>query len=122
MWRAAITAWLLAGAVGCSTKPVAVLPYDGPPVTAAAFSADGGRLVSGSSDGFVRVWDVAGRRELARWRAFDTPTRDRLAVWAVAISPDGRYVAFAVTGFGAQLWEWGAPAPPAPLPGPAPVA
>lgn len=99
-----VGALLVCLATGCSTKPLAVLPYDGPHVTAAAFSGDGSRLVSGSSDGFLRIWDVPGGRELARWRAFHALQREPLRVTVAAMSPDGQYAAFAVTGSNVYLW------------------
>ncbi len=48
-----------------------------------AFSADGGRLVSGGDDGSVRVWDAAGGEELLRLDGHAG------GVWAVAFSADG---------------------------------
>jgi WD40 repeat protein len=48
-----------------------------------AFSPDGGRLVSGSQDGWARVWDAAVGQELLRL------THHRGGVLGVAFSPDG---------------------------------
>lgn len=55
-------------------------------VHSVVFSADGGRLLTASSDHTARVWDLRGRREVARFRH---PRR----VYAAAFSPDGSQVA-----------------------------
>jgi WD40 repeat protein/serine/threonine protein kinase len=57
--------------------------------TAAAFSADGAYLVTGSSDGTARVWSTAMGTLLATSEDHDE------VVQAVAISPDGRLAASA---------------------------
>ncbi len=57
------------------------------PVTSVAFSADGQRLLSGSADGTMRLWDVKKRQQL------DGPflvSRDEF-VWSVAFTPAGRH-------------------------------
>jgi hypothetical protein len=52
-------------------------------VWAAAFSPDGGRIVSGAADGTVRVWDAASGAELLVLRGHES------VVSAAAFSPDG---------------------------------
>jgi WD40 repeat protein len=49
------------------SRPRAVLRGHTDEVQAVAFSPDGKRLVSGSKDGTVRIWDLASLQELARW-------------------------------------------------------
>jgi WD40 repeat protein len=69
-------------------------------VNCAVFSPDGRRVVSGSSDGTVRAWDVAGGKQL--WKA-ELPGKP--IVSCVTVSPDGRT---ALTGDNAptiRLWD-----------------
>jgi eukaryotic-like serine/threonine-protein kinase len=86
---------------GCDGTPVLVdattgTPYELPDATgqAFAFSADGARLATGSTDGAVLIWDVATR----------TSTRIPAAQrgHAAAFSPDGRWIAITTDG-GAAL-------------------
>jgi WD40 repeat protein len=58
-----------------------------------AFSADGGRLVSGGDDGSVRVWDATGGDELLVLHALDGGEHAALA--------GGR-----VTSCSAGAWRW----------------
>lgn len=68
-------------------------------VAGLAFSADGHTLVSGDSDGVVRLWDVRRRRLRGKPLTIDRP-----AFWALALSPDGKTLA---TGgqYSLQLWN-----------------
>jgi WD40 repeat protein len=62
-----------------------------------AFNSEGDRLVSGSADGSVRIWDVVSGLELLSLPGVRGP------VYAVAVSPDGKRIAAAVEG-GVKLW------------------
>jgi serine/threonine protein kinase len=59
------------------------------PLWSMAVSHDGQYLATGTDDGTVRLWDIAGERVLWTLNAHKTP------VWALAISPLGDYL---VTG------------------------
>jgi RNA polymerase sigma factor (sigma-70 family) len=72
----------------------------GTTVTGIAFSPDGKRLLSCSSDDNVNLWDAATGKQLRRL------THERFdLVQSVAFSPDGRTVASGYTGGGLFLWN-----------------
>lgn len=71
-------------------------------ITAACFSPEGARLVTGDYDGVARTWNVADGRE------------DRVGVWTlpssanverITCSPDGKWLAACSRG-AAFRWEW----------------
>ncbi|MER6216101.1 serine/threonine-protein kinase [Streptomyces sp. NPDC001674] len=63
------------------------------------FSPDGKTLVSGSVDHTVRLWDVAGRREITSF----TDHTDK--VWSVAFGPDGKSAASGGADRTVRLWD-----------------
>ncbi|MFD5592246.1 helix-turn-helix domain-containing protein [Streptomyces griseorubiginosus] len=73
------------------------------PVNAVAFAPGGGLLASGSSDGTVRLWRTAERRQTA---VLTAPGKVR----SVAFSPDGRLLAAGVLGAaGGTVRVWDVP-------------
>ncbi|KAH8798569.1 quinon protein alcohol dehydrogenase-like superfamily [Flagelloscypha sp. PMI_526] len=71
----------------------------GSTVNSVALSPDGTRIVSGSFDNTVRVWDAASSEELRRFDGH------RYSVTSVAFSPDGNHV---VSGSGdktVRIWD-----------------
>jgi WD40 repeat protein len=66
-------------------------------VVAAAFNADGTRIVTGANDKTARVWDAESGRELLRLTTL-------AEVKSVAFSPDGMQ-ALAASGDRVQLWN-----------------
>jgi WD40 repeat protein len=63
-----------------------------------AFTPDGKQLVSGGFDGYLRVWDLASRKEV---RAIKV---EGGTVYSLALSPDGRMAATAGRD-GLKLWN-----------------
>jgi WD40 repeat protein len=68
------------------------------PVTGLAFTSRGTRLISGSEDGSIRVWDFDHQMELLLIRTGS-------AVRSVAISPDGCTLAAGLTDGTLRLWD-----------------
>jgi hypothetical protein len=68
-------------------------------VTAAGFSQDGRRIVTGSNDGIARVWDVDTGRPISR------PLRHQGEVAAALFDPGGRFVLTASWDGSARLWD-----------------
>jgi WD40 repeat protein len=67
------------------------------PITCFALSRDGQRLVTGSMDGSVKLWDVVSGQE-----TFSIPGAD---VRALAIRPDGQQIAVASFGLDVRLYD-----------------
>jgi WD40 repeat protein len=68
-------------------------------VSGVAFLPDGGRCVSASHDGTVRLWDLGAGRELRRFVGHT----DR--VLCVAVSPDGRFALSGGCDGTLRLWD-----------------
>jgi WD40 repeat protein len=67
-------------------------------VLAMAFTAEGGRLLSGGYDGVVRIWDVAARKKILDGTvtappAPNTPPSAPVPIHALALSQDGKTLA-----------------------------
>lgn len=69
------------------------------PVSAVAFSPDGGLIASGSEDHRVRLWQLSSARLVRRLEGHSS------AVTAVAFSPDGGAVASASKDRTVRLWD-----------------
>ena len=68
-------------------------------VLAVAFSPDGTRLASGSTDTTVRLWDTAGDGDWMTLQKHTGPTN------VLAFSPDGKMLASGSTDKTVQLWD-----------------
>jgi RNA polymerase sigma factor (sigma-70 family) len=90
-------------------------------VVCAAWSKDGKLIVTGDAGGVVITWDAATFKEKSRLKLGDPKLDCRVA--AVAISPDGKYTAAAVTFlleelkgrevYSEEVFVWSAANPPA---------
>ena len=63
-----------------------------------AFSRDGTKIVTASSDRTARVWDVATRKSIAELRGHNDVIR------SAVFSPDGKQVVTASNDGRARLW------------------
>ena len=68
-------------------------------LTSVAFSSDGTRIVTASSDGIVRLWDANTAMEVAVLRGHEGP------VWSAAFSSDGTWILTAANDETARVWD-----------------
>ncbi|MEE4545068.1 WD40 repeat domain-containing protein [Streptomyces sp. V4-01] len=74
-------------------------PPDANAPPALSFAPDGRTLATGSFDGSIEVWDVAGRR------VRQTLNEGTSRVTALDFAPDGRTLAVGRTDASVQLWD-----------------
>jgi WD40 repeat protein len=84
--------------VTTQTPILLTLPVINGSVNCLAFSQDGSKLVYGSGDRKVRIFDIPRNKTL-------TLRGHLLSVWAVAFSPDGKMVASASADHTVKLWD-----------------
>ena len=72
-------------------------------VVSAEFSADGKRVLTGSSDGTARVWDTESGTSLA---ALGEAAGSTPGLKSAVFSPNGTLVATAGPGNTARIWSW----------------
>jgi len=80
-------------------REVASITGHGKGVTQVAFSRDGKRFASASTDNTIKIWDLATRRELK------TLVGHTANVESMDFSPDGRLLASASDDGGTFLWD-----------------
>lgn len=80
------------------TKKKTQIKEGGRDFTCVAFSPDGKSLAAGNLDGQIKIYDVAGKKELRELKAHE-------GVWAVAFNPDGKLLASGGWDKTIRLWD-----------------
>jgi dipeptidyl aminopeptidase/acylaminoacyl peptidase len=96
--RASPAAAVLAAAVSQANWRFALGGHDGP-VTSAAFSPDGSRIVTASAASTARIWDAATAKEIAVLRGHASHVN------SAAFSPDGSRIVTASRDWTARIWD-----------------
>lgn len=84
-----------------SFRPRMLMKGHGEPVNAVSLSRDGSRVISGSSDRTVRVWETTRGTSVAILRGHGGPVN------AVAISADGNFIASGGIDRTLRIWDAG---------------
>jgi WD40 repeat protein len=71
----------------------------GPAATTLAVSPDGGTLISGSTDGSIRFWDLAKGEETA------VVKNEGVAICSLAFAPDGKTIASGENDGAVRIWD-----------------
>jgi len=74
-------------------------------VRSVAFSPDGSRIATASTDGTARVWDAASGMELAVMEGHGDRAGSYGDVYCVAFSPDGRRLVTGGLDFTVRVWD-----------------
>jgi len=89
------------------TMPVKTGPYiAGASYTAARFSPDEQRLLTGTNNRLVQLWDISSGNELKRWRVSNKETRTPTSQTLLAVSFSAQqrvYYAIASNGLSFEL-------------------
>ena len=80
-------------------QSIATLGGLGSSISSVAFSSDGTKIASGSSDSTIRLWDLASGKELSVLRGHESE------VVSVAFSPDGKTLASGSYDKTIRLWN-----------------
>jgi len=77
------------------------------PITCLSFSSDGVRLASGSANGELIVWDVAGGKQELKLQGVTEGSSPfvQYEIFATAFSPDGKHILTGNTYGEATLWD-----------------
>ena len=80
-------------------QSIATLGGLGSSISSVAFSSDGTKIASGSSDSTIRLWDLASGKELSVLRGHESE------VVSVAFSPDGKTLASGSDDKSIRIWD-----------------
>ncbi|CAE6481276.1 unnamed protein product [Rhizoctonia solani] len=72
-------------------------------VWSVAYSTDGSKLVSGSSDGTIRLWDLRDGSSIGD----PIIHKENEMIASVAFSPVGDYIAWGADDSTVRVWDWG---------------
>ncbi|MBA3316130.1 MAG: protein kinase [Planctomycetaceae bacterium] len=71
-----------------------------------AYSADGAKLLSASTNGEILVWDLTAGSVLARLNASESDVQNKIRISCAAVSPDGTRVVVGTGDGGGNAFVW----------------